>query len=62
VSDTEALGTLIREVLADCPAQVEQYRGGKLGVLGYLVGQVMRRSGGKANPQRVRKLLEEEIG
>jgi len=62
LSDAGALKTLIGEVLEDCPAQVEQYRGGKLGVLGYLVGQVMRRSGGKANPQRVRELLEEEIG
>jgi Asp-tRNA(Asn)/Glu-tRNA(Gln) amidotransferase B subunit len=53
---------MIREVLASHPAQLELYRAGKTGLLGFFVGQVMRRSGGKANPQRVRQLLEEEAG
>ena len=62
VSDDETLRELIREVLEASPTQLAQYRAGKQGILGYLVGQVMRRSGGKANPKRVHALLEEEIG
>jgi len=60
LSDDATLRTMIREVLASHPAQLEQYRAGKTGLLGFFVGQVMRRSGGKANPQRVSELLEEE--
>jgi len=62
LSDDATLHTMIREVLDSHPAQLEQYRAGKTGLLGFFVGQVMRRSGGKANPQRVRELLEKETG
>ena len=62
ISDDETLRGLIREVLADNPRQLEQYRAGKSGLMAYFVGQVMRRSGGKANPRRVNELLREEIG
>ncbi len=62
VSDEDTLRGLIREVLAANPVQLEQFRAGKKGLAGYFVGQVMRRSGGRANPARVSELLEEEIG
>ncbi len=62
VSDDETLRGLIRGVLADNPRQLEQFRAGKSGLRTYFVGQVMRRSGGKANPGRVHELLQEEIG
>jgi len=62
VSDTETLAELIRGVLRDNPEQVEQFRGGKQGVFGFLVGRVMRASGGKANPKIVTELLKKEIG
>jgi aspartyl-tRNA(Asn)/glutamyl-tRNA(Gln) amidotransferase subunit B len=62
LSDDATLRTMIREVLARHPTQLEQYRAGKTGLLGFFVGRVMRRSGGKANPQRVSELLEEETG
>ena len=62
ISDDETLRGLIHEVLADTPRQLEQYRAGKSGLLAYFVGQVMRRSGGKANPKRVNELLREELG
>ncbi len=62
VSDDQALRSLIRAVLEAHPEQLEQYRAGKQGIAGYFVGQVMRRSGGKANPRRVSELLEEETG
>ena len=43
------------------PAQVEQYRAGKTQVLGFLVGQVMKASGGKANPQQVNEALRRKL-
>ena len=62
VSDEGSLQVLIHEVLAAHPVQLEQYRQGKRGLLGFFVGQVMQRSGTKANPRKVRELLEKEIG
>ncbi len=59
VSDEEILKKMIEEVLARHPAQVEQYRAGKHTVLGYLVGQVMKASQGKANPGKVNELLKQ---
>lgn len=58
LSDEGALRALVTEVIDHHPAQVAQYRGGKEGVLGFLVGQAMKRSGGKANPQKVHALLK----
>ena len=62
LSDETALRALVESVLAAHPQQVAQYRGGKTGLFGFLVGQVLRASGGKANPRTVdqllRKLLE----
>ncbi len=58
VSDEGQLTVIIKEVLAQHPAQVEQYRGGKEAVLGFLVGQVMKASKGKANPGKVNELLK----
>ena len=58
VSDEGQLNTIIEEVLANHSTQVEQYRGGKEAVLGFLVGQVMKASKGKANPGKVNELLK----
>ena len=57
----ELLVAWLQGVLADNPAQVEQYRAGKTKVLGYLVGQVMKLSKGKANPQQVNELLRKRL-
>ena len=62
VSDEGSLGKIIDEVIAKNPTQVEQYRGGKEAVLGFLVGQVMKSSGGKANPGKVNELLKKKLG
>jgi glutaminyl-tRNA synthetase len=62
LSEPDALAPMVDAVLADNPAKVEEYRGGKAGLLGYFIGQVMRRSGGRANPELVRRLLEERLG
>jgi aspartyl-tRNA(Asn)/glutamyl-tRNA(Gln) amidotransferase subunit B len=57
VSDRGALEHAVDEVLANHPEQVEQFRGGRDRVVGFLVGQVMKSTGGKANPQLVQELL-----
>ncbi|MGE0644725.1 MAG: Asp-tRNA(Asn)/Glu-tRNA(Gln) amidotransferase subunit GatB [Nitrospira sp.] len=61
VSDEGALGKVIDEVLAKSPRQVAQFKEGKQQVLGFLVGQVMKTSGGKANPGKVNELLRKKL-
>ncbi len=58
----EELLPLIREVIAAHPGPVAQVLAGKSQTLGFLVGQVMKRSEGRAVPQRVQELLREELG
>jgi aspartyl-tRNA(Asn)/glutamyl-tRNA(Gln) amidotransferase subunit B len=62
VSDEGALDKIIDEVLAKNPTQVSQFKEGKQQVLGFLVGQVMKASGGKANPGKVNELLRKKLG
>jgi aspartyl-tRNA(Asn)/glutamyl-tRNA(Gln) amidotransferase subunit B len=62
VSDRGALEAAVAEAIARNPKQVEQVRGGKMQVLGFLVGQVMKATGGKANPQLVQELLRAALG
>ena len=62
VSDAGALAPAVDEVLAANAAKAEEYRAGKTGLMGFFVGQVMRRTGGAANPEVVRGLLEERLG
>jgi aspartyl-tRNA(Asn)/glutamyl-tRNA(Gln) amidotransferase subunit B len=61
VGDESELGPVIDAVLAANPGQVETYRGGKEGVLGFFVGQVMRETQGKADPKVVNRLLLEKL-
>ena len=61
VTDINALGTLINEVIANNPAQLEQYLAGKEQLLGFFVGQVMQASKGKANPAQVNDLLKAKL-
>jgi aspartyl-tRNA(Asn)/glutamyl-tRNA(Gln) amidotransferase subunit B len=61
VSDESELGPAIDAVIAANPQQVETYRGGKEGVLGFLVGQVMKETQGKADPKVVNRLLREKL-
>ncbi len=62
VSDESELEGLVEQVLAENPGQVEAYRSGKTGLAGFFVGQVMRRSGGRANPQLVGELVNRTLG
>ncbi len=61
VSDTAALGAIADEVIVENPGPVEQFRGGKEGVLGFLVGQAMKKSEGSANPKLLGELLRERL-
>ena len=61
VSDEAVLEGFIDEVMANSPAQLAQYRSGKEAVFGFFVGQVMKASGGKANPAKVNDLLKRKL-
>ena len=57
ITDTGAIEALVDEVLANNPEQVESYKAGQTKMLGYFVGQIMKASGGQANPGQVNKML-----
>jgi aspartyl-tRNA(Asn)/glutamyl-tRNA(Gln) amidotransferase subunit B len=59
ISDPETIKALVGEVLEAHPEQLERYREGRTRLFAYFVGQVMKRSGGKANPGMVNTILEE---
>jgi aspartyl-tRNA(Asn)/glutamyl-tRNA(Gln) amidotransferase subunit B len=61
LGDEDELAPVIEKVIAAHPEQVETYRNGKEGVLGFLVGQVMRETQGKADPKVVNRLLVERL-
>ena len=62
ITDTGAIEAAVEQVLSANPDQVEQLRAGKDKVLGFLVGQVMKATGGKANPAQVNALLRSKVG
>ncbi|MBN1378905.1 MAG: Asp-tRNA(Asn)/Glu-tRNA(Gln) amidotransferase subunit GatB [Gammaproteobacteria bacterium] len=61
ITDTAAIEAIIDKILADNPAQVEQYRAGKDKVFGFFVGQAMKATQGKANPAQLNKLLKDRL-
>ncbi len=61
VTDEGAINEMIREVIEANPAQAENYRSGKTQLLGFFVGQVMKKSKGKANPAKVNELLRKAL-
>jgi aspartyl-tRNA(Asn)/glutamyl-tRNA(Gln) amidotransferase subunit B len=61
VSDSGALGTIVEQVLADNAEAAEKFRSGNESVVGFLVGQVMKASGGSANPKLAQELLRERL-
>jgi aspartyl-tRNA(Asn)/glutamyl-tRNA(Gln) amidotransferase subunit B len=62
ITDAALIEQVIDQVLEANPKQVESYRGGKTGVLGFLVGQVMKATRGQANPVMVNELLRKKLG
>jgi aspartyl-tRNA(Asn)/glutamyl-tRNA(Gln) amidotransferase subunit B len=61
VKDTGAIEAAVARVIADNPKQVEQFRGGNEKVIGWLVGQVMKATHGKANPQLANEILRKQL-
>ena len=61
VSDTSEIAPVVEDVIDDHPDQVETYLGGKDGVIGFFIGQVMQRFDGSPDPQLVREMLQEKL-
>lgn len=61
VSDTGAIEAVVDGVLAAFPDKVEQYRGGKTGLLGFFVGQCMKEMKGQGNPKVINELLTKKL-
>ncbi|MBQ1996841.1 MAG: Asp-tRNA(Asn)/Glu-tRNA(Gln) amidotransferase subunit GatB [Alphaproteobacteria bacterium] len=61
MTDTGAIESIIDEVIAANPSQVEQYKSGKVGLLGFFVGNVMKKTGGTANPSIVNEMLRKKL-
>jgi aspartyl-tRNA(Asn)/glutamyl-tRNA(Gln) amidotransferase subunit B len=61
ITDTSAIERVIDEVLAKSPGQLADYRSGKDKLFGFFVGQVMKATGGKANPAQLNELLKKKL-
>ncbi len=61
ITDTGAIESAVDEVIKNNPAQVEQYKSGKVGLLGFFVGNVMKATHGQANPAMVSDLLKQKL-
>ena len=61
ITDEAEIGKIIEQVMTDNPGPVQDYRDGKQKAIGFLVGQVMKATKGKANPQLVNKMLREKL-
>ena len=61
LSDTSVLAPMVKEVVDNNPQSVEDFKNGKDRAIGYLVGQLMKQTRGKANPKIINKLLNEEL-
>jgi Asp-tRNA(Asn)/Glu-tRNA(Gln) amidotransferase B subunit len=61
VSDVGAIEEIVDRVMAANPGQVAAYRGGKQGLIGFFVGQVMRETGGSADPKVVNQVLARKL-
>jgi aspartyl-tRNA(Asn)/glutamyl-tRNA(Gln) amidotransferase subunit B len=61
LDEEEVVRDAARETLAAFPAAAADYRGGKQAAIGRLIGETIRRTGGRASPDHVRRILEEEL-
>ena len=61
ISDEGAIKELVEKVVANNPAQVQAYKNGKTNLMGFFVGQIMKETKGRANPQVINKLLAQEL-
>jgi len=61
ITDSAAIERAIEEVMAKNPAQLAEYRAGKDKLFGFFVGQVMKATGGKANPAQLNEMLRAKL-
>jgi aspartyl-tRNA(Asn)/glutamyl-tRNA(Gln) amidotransferase subunit B len=61
ITDIAAIEQIVEEVITANPKQVENYRAGKTALMGFFIGQVLKASGGKANPQAVNEILKKKL-
>ena len=61
ITDTSAIEAVVDKVIAANPSQVAEYQSGKDKLIGFFVGQVMKETGGKANPGQVNKILKKKL-
>ena len=61
ITDTGAIEKMVEDVINQFPQQLEQYRSGKDKLLGFFVGQVMKATGGKANPAELNRILKDKL-
>jgi len=61
ITDTSAIEAIVDKVIAANPGQAEEYRAGKEKLIGFFVGQVMKETGGKANPGQVNEILRTRL-
>ena len=62
ITDSGAIESIVKDILANHPDQVEQYQAGEQKMIGFFVGQVMKASQGKANPKQANELLRKLLG
>ena len=62
ITDSSAIEAIVDKVIAANPGQAEEYRAGKEKLIGFFVGQVMKETGGKANPAQVNEILRTRLG
>jgi aspartyl-tRNA(Asn)/glutamyl-tRNA(Gln) amidotransferase subunit B len=61
ITDTSSIEPIIDEIIANNQPQVEQFKGGNQKILGFFVGQIMKATGGKANPKVINQLLQQKL-
>lgn len=61
VTDTDAIEKIVDQVIAENPNQVAEYKNGKVGLLGFFVGGIMKKSGGTMNPAAVNEIVREKL-
>jgi aspartyl-tRNA(Asn)/glutamyl-tRNA(Gln) amidotransferase subunit B len=61
ITDTSAIEKIVDEIIANNPKEAEQYKAGKIQLMGFFVGQVMKASRGKANPQAVNEIVKKKL-
>ena len=61
ITDTDALDHVVAEIISNNPEEVEAYKNGRTKLMGFFVGQVMKKTRGKANPKLVNEILKQKL-